>query len=507
MALGLSTFTGQTEGYAASTGSTLDTGDLRRRYDFKDTVSSLRIMQDPYFRIMSKLRKGSVSDTQPKFAEKRPSFHKRYGYVTAHGTASTVTSTTDATLTASEVAAGSTYYWKMGTDYKSAGNITNRYGQSSGAFSVGAAGTKPEFFLPGQTIKINTGATWARADDYLLAKIKSVTDVSTTHVILETEIVKTMRVTGTNVELCWASATAPVTTVYSTPTAAQGAAGTTENLEDKRTYVVGAKYAQGSGLPETWADQPYSTGYGLTEIQKTVMSMDNSTRATEFKFARNEWERIWEQKLIEDKWNITESLLFSSQYTDSDGVQHTQGIIDYILQYGNIFSLSNLATKTQDNFLDDMSQFLDPRVNSADDMVYLCDTTTYNWLNQLAGYSKNTLNSAGGNVNWDFAIKGENVLMKQMIGVEGNIISTRYGEMTCVRDIHLDGSPVRMVGIALPNVEYCPLIGNGINRDTHIIVGAQTAENSGVDARVDNTLTEFCQICTLPETHAAWLKV
>ena len=114
--LGLNSFSGLTEGYAASQGSTLDTGDLRRRYAFGDKFSELKIMQDPYFRYLSLFRKVPVDDSQFKFAEKRPSWHKRYGYITAHGTSSSVSTTGDATLTAGNVEAGDTYYWKISTE-------------------------------------------------------------------------------------------------------------------------------------------------------------------------------------------------------------------------------------------------------------------------------------------------------------------------------------------------------------------------------------------------------
>ena len=76
--------------------------------------------------------------------------------------------------------------------------------------------------------------------------------------------------------------------------------------------------------------------------------------------------------------------------------------------------------------------------------------------------------------------------------------------MRIVRDMHLDGSPIKILGVNLNNVEYCPLIGNGLNRDTSIYVGVQTLENSGVDKRIDLILTEAGQKCTMPEGNAVW---
>ena len=69
-------------GYAVGAkGSELSTGDLRRKYNFGDRVSEVSIAQDPFFRFLSKVAKRPVDDPQFKWAEKRPSFHKRYAYV------------------------------------------------------------------------------------------------------------------------------------------------------------------------------------------------------------------------------------------------------------------------------------------------------------------------------------------------------------------------------------------------------------------------------------------
>jgi hypothetical protein len=494
--LNLSNFTSLGEGYAALAGSTYSTGDLRRKYNFGDRFSELKVMQDPYFRLMSVLRKGSVDDSIFKFAEKRPSWNKRYAYVVAHAATSAVGST-DATVTAASIEAGDTYYWKMGTDYDYRGNVSNKYGQATNEITIGDAYTRPTFFLPDQTIRIPFGTAYNNPSDYVMAKILEVTDVSNTHVILKTEITKTLN-TATSNELQFKSATAPMDETYSYATALTRADG----LESKRTYVVGTAYAPGTGYPDTWADNPFSTGYGFTEIWKVALGMDNTTRATRMKFQPNEWQRLWVEKLLESKWDINHSLYFSGVRTDSDGAQHTQGIVDYTLNYGNVFSLTT-STKTCDDFLDDMSQFMDPRVNSAGEMVYFCDTESYNWLNKMSGFFANSL-EVSSNIRGDFASLGKDARLAKKTGVDANIISTIYGDMRIVRDIHLDGSPVKIMGVNLNNVEYCPLIGNGINRDTSIYVGVQTLENSGVDKRIDLILTEAGQKCTLPETHAVW---
>ena len=138
-----------------SDGTSKDTGDLRRKYNFGDRVSELNIAQDPFFRFVSKVAKKPTDDPEIKFTERRGSYHKRYAYVTAHGADVSVSTTGDATVAAGALDQGDIYYFKMGTDYESAGNIGNISGQATGAIAVGAANTAPQFFLENQIIKIN----------------------------------------------------------------------------------------------------------------------------------------------------------------------------------------------------------------------------------------------------------------------------------------------------------------------------------------------------------------
>ena len=76
--------------------------------------------------------------------------------------------------------------------------------------------------------------------------------------------------------------------------------------------------------------------------------------------------------------------------------------------------------------------------------------------------------------------------------------------MKVVRDVHLDGTGIAILGINMNKVEYRPLIGNGLNRDTTIYPGVQTLENSGVDSRIDLIQTEAALQWSGPEYHAIW---
>ena len=508
-----------------SSGTSLDTGVLRRKYNFGDRVSELSLAQDPFFRFLTKVSKKPTDDPSFKFTEKRGSYMKRYAYVSAwvdnSGVVNSGGSAADADMVAfndggapGSLEVGDKFKFYLSTDYKSAGNVQNIYGQSSGAIAVGATGTEPTFFLPGQLIKVpfsttdGGGGTTRGTIDYVVLKLTSVTADSTVDsreaVLVVGEVVR---------DLTTSSCTFLANFNGSDEIDTQTYDEVKSDNEYKKVHVIGSVFDKGTGYPETWKDQPYSTGYGQTQIWKTTMAMDNTDRATVLKYEGNEWARIWKEKLIEHKWDIEQSLLFGSQ--DST-YRTTMGAVPWVLANGNIFSM-DLTTKTQDKFLDDLSVMLDPRYNNANATVFFCDTATYNWMHKLSGYFANNIGAtiaAQGNTSpdpnatnsgaigrYDFAAAGR----KNIFGIDVTTISTVYGDMNCVRNVHLDSSDIKMLGVNMKHCAYRPLVGNGINRDTSIYVGVQTLENSGVDRRVDQILTEAGMEWCCPETHAIWI--
>ena len=497
-------------------GTALDTGVLRRRYDFGSRVSELAIAQDPFFRLVSKLAKKPTDDPEFKYTERRPSYHKRYAYIVAfdsNGAAEVHNSEldkSDAAAAVSAVAHNVALY--MATDYKASGNLSSVYGQTGDKVTVGGTGTRPTFFLPGQLVKIPimSATTGTTISGYHVMKISSVvTSDLSSNAGVDNDSMEAVKVTGTIVKFD-SGGNELASFAYNASSADNGfqtgsSNGSNEvydrtiagHLEPIRSYVIGTAHAQGSGYPETWKDQPFSTAFGRTQIFKTAMAMDNTTRATVLKYEPNEWARIWREKLIEHKWDIEQSILFGSQY-DSGTEWYTQGAVDFISSYGNVFGLT-IATKTQDDFLDDLSSFLDPRYNNANATLFFVDTATYNWLHKLSGYFSNNL-EISPNFSADMALTGK----KKVFGADITTISTPYGDMNVTRNIHLDGSKVKMLAINMKHVAYRPLVGNGLNRDTSIYVGVQTLENSGVDRRVDLIQTEAGMEWQMPEAHAYW---
>jgi len=528
--------------------SSLDTGVLRRKYNFGDRVSELAIAQTPFFRFVSKVGKQATDDPSFKFTERRPSFHKRYSYVIgSHSAVSATGNMGDATLAANDV------YLFMAGDFKRAGNIQNIQGQSQGKIDIGDEGTCPEHFLPNQMLKVpmsstaqggvtgdaTAGALVVKVTDYMLYKLDAVdvpvkgylcaeTDANATAasgtggagvvgdflagalhgdsdaakwkscIRIKVEIIKSC-ITGSS-ELANYAANVPVFSAYKE--------SISSSLEAMRSYIVGNAQVEGSSLMnKQWNDQPFSTGYGQTQIWRSEFGMTNTARATILKYEANEWARIWRDKLIEHKWDIEHSLLFGSQASIGD-YNYTQGAVDYVQSYGNQFDLT-LASKTQDDFLDDLSKLIDPRYNQSESTVFFCSTAVYNWLHKLSGYFANNVANMypGAGVDStkslgraDFAITGSS----KAFGVDITRISTVYGDMNVARHVMLDGTDVKMIGVNMKHVKYRPLVGNGVNRDTSVYVGVQSLENTGTDKRVDMILTEAGMEFKMPESHAIW---
>tara|TARA_Y100001938_G_scaffold147833_1_gene229967 strand:- start:5997 stop:7493 length:1497 start_codon:yes stop_codon:yes gene_type:complete len=469
-----------------------NTGALRRKYNFGSYVSELALAQDPFFRFLSMVAKKPTDDPAFKFTEKRSSYTKRYAYMVGYDAAGGSTFANPDAGDHTATADSSVYSFKFYTDYNSEGNLQNIKGQAVKYFA-GVTGTQPKFFVPGQIIKIAAASSDSNTPtEYELWKVNTV-DLGTANYA----IVKATCVKG-----------AAAARRYPDPTdsVANGGPGlgttSTETTQSQevcepfKCYVVGSAHAAGSGYPETWADQPYSTSHGQTQIFKTSAVMNNTDRATVLKYEGNEWARIWKEKLIEHKWDIENSLLFGSLNSTANT---TEGAVDFIQTYGNSFSLST-STKTQDDFLDDLSAMLDPRYNNAGSTVFFCNTAVYNWLHKLSGYFANNI-EISPNYRADFSISGK----KKVFGVDITTISTVYGDMNVARNVHLDGTNVKMIGINMKYCAYRPLVGNGINRDTSVYVGVQTLENSGVDRRVDQILTEAGMEWCCPETHAIWV--
>ena len=157
-------------------GDALATGALRRKYNFSDKVSELALAQDPFFRFVSMVSKKPTDDPSFKFTEKRSSYTKRYAYMQAYDATAAANPATDPDVGNHTTSAGDVYTFEFYTDYKSNGNLQNIYGQTM-SYYAGVTGTQPQFYIPGQIIKLpvfSGSGSLGNPTGYELWKVNSV---------------------------------------------------------------------------------------------------------------------------------------------------------------------------------------------------------------------------------------------------------------------------------------------------------------------------------------------
>ena len=95
-----------------------------------------------------------------------------------------------------------------------------------------------------------------------------------------------------------------------------------------------------------------------------------------------------------------------------------------------------------------------------------------------------------------------NFQAKQRNGAFGHSImqvDTVHGSLSLVKEPLFRGlSSGFMLCADMSQVAYRPLVGNGLNRDTHIVTNVQQSDE---DLRKDMILTESGLEVTIPETH------
>ena len=513
-----------------------DLGDLQRRYDFGNTYTKLSFQRDPFQHLLlAGKQKKFVSDSKFEYAIKRATnTYKRYAYVVGFDanasavpadmdTTSTQTAWNDAAYAhllshASEglnnayddtrftTAVGSTCGLLMMGDYKTHGNIVNKIGKSSSdkQFTLGEYLTKPNWFMKDQLVRIPLGDSSKVVQDYALVRITAVgdgvvrkngaSDTIGQYTVLIGKVVKAPGSADNNYITSIVSDSALLDVWHGT-----GSDSIAEKLEPKRTYIAGTAYPELSGYGETWKAQPFSTDYGYTQIFKKTAMMSGRAMATALKFGENPWKNEWADKMAEMNWDIAQAGYFGEQYEDtSDGITYTEGLVNFVLNNGNLFSLDT-STKTIDDFLDDMSAFHDPRhtVAQSNARVYFAGTQVWNWLAKMGGFAKNNL-ELSPNYSMQFSGQGK------MAGVSYRQFEVDGQSIRVVRDIHLDGTNVKLIAANMKACKTVALKGNGINRDMAVYPGVKTIKNSGEDYRVDLIQADVGFEFTAPETHAVW---
>lgn len=433
--------------YSSSHGNTVQgvsIDDTRRKFNFGERVAELAPMQSPFFVYLSKVAKKATNDPVFKFLEQRHQWQRRnFNLGEAVGSAA--------------YTAGTTYINDSGDDLVKLYVNYDKYGK------IQSAEYKPEFLTEGLVVAIeDTDGTVRR---FRVDATPSVTSgAGTQDVKLKAEF-----------------------------------SATCAFADDAKGQVIGSAFAEGTDTPVGWEDKLFDRE-GYCQIFKTGMNIFSGTAlATEYRGIANEFQRIWQDKLMEHKMDIEQAMLFGVGSSDSEisptgsPMRYSWGILPYTESYGKVYSMS-YASSGYDAFLDAMEDFFAPESGNSGDKLVLASRKVITYLNKLGngGFLNNTVGSS------QYKMDIQNI--PGAFGHTVTMVNTIFGNLHFVQEPLLRGPWENYcVAVDMKNVAYRPLVGNGVSRDTFIETNVQ---DNGVDGRQDQVITEAGLEISVPETHA-----
>jgi len=454
---------------ASGTSQGVSIDDTRRKFNFGDRVAELAPQQSPFFVYLNKVAKKATNDPVFKFLEQRHQWQRRNFTVRA-----ALDKTAGGTAALSDFAPANSSELSLTCAYDQYGKITG-------------TDTAPNFLLVGQVIVVEAEADFTGSDT-------AHTDVRVT---LKITAVDAQASNGTPIE-------ADVLSIVNATTGASYAASDFTNSNGKVHYVdgdrgqvIGTSWAEGTDTPTGWEDKLWDRE-GYCQIFKTGMNIfSNTALATEYRGIKNEFQRIWTDKLMEHKMDIEQAMLFgmgsASNEASGTPTRQTWGMLPYTEQNGKIYTMS-YASSGYDAFLDAMEDFFAPESGNSGNKLVLASRKVITYLNKLGNGS--FLNNSVGSSQYRLDIQS----IKGAFGHQVTIVNTIFGNLHFVAEPLLRGLwEDYCIAIDMKNVAYRPLVGNGMSRDTFIETNVQ---DNGVDGRQDQVITEAGLEISLPETHA-----
>ena len=445
-----------------ATGVSID--DVRRKFNFGERVAELAPQQSPFFVYLSKVAKKATNDPVFKFLEQRHQWQRRNFVVTE--------AFNPAAEAVSEVMAASVDL-HIGQYVDSYGKITST--------------TNPIYaVVPGCVLAVAN-------DDGTVRRFK----------VLETATVENNAgsaasngayinhdTTNGHTEITGESLIPLVDAVLVAEAWAVGNKG----------QIIGSAWMEGTDSPLGWEDKLYDRE-GYCQIFKTGMNIYSGTAlATEYRGIANEFQRIWQDKLMEHKMDIEQAMLFSAGASDTataatsaGPVRTSWGILPYTESYGKVYNMS-YASSGYDAFLDAMEDFFAPESGNSGNKLVLASRKVITYLNKLGNGS--FLNNSVGSSQYRLDV----ATVPGAFGHTVTVVNTIFGNLHFVAEPLLRGPWENYcVAVDMKNVAYRPLSGNGISRDTFIETNVQ---DNGVDGRQDQIITEAGLEISVPETHA-----
>ena len=442
---------------AAATSADVGTApDQRKLYDFSDRVSELSPEESPFFVYLNKMSKSPTDDSVFRFLENRSKIDwttRTFELAAAVNGGSAVT-------------AGTQYAFSVDTSETGSAADVN-WLQKGMVFAVqvldAAIGTAYA------TVRVDSAVTDAGSNNTFTGRIISLpsSDFSTGYNIL---------------------------------------------ANNDKCQVIGTSFGEGSGAPDVWS-KSIDDDYGYTQIFKTAAEMTNTAIATKYRGYSSEWERIWNLKLREHKVDIERAMLFG-QRARQDGIQYSEGIVGHcVLNSAPTSGDSDLSYSpgtayhrtlaegefNYDRLLSDFEVIFDPARGGSTAKLALVGLPVMSLFNKFgAGSLIKETNDA--NTYMQYNIDKE--FVEGSFGHKILAVNTIHGDLNLVKEpLFRQFSSAYMMIVDMGQVAYRPLVGNGVNRDTHIITNVQQADE---DLRKDMILTEAGLEITLPETHALY---
>ena len=417
----------------------------RRLYNFSDRVADLAPDESPFFVYLSKVAKVPTDDPQFRFLEDR----------------NKIAITDRAFLIQAAVT------------LSAAGSLTTVTFDTAGVASV-------DWLVKGMVIAIGEDDDSTNQPAHNIVRVESLSDSG-------------------------AYTTASVRTISKA-----GAASAELAVDDNtKCMVIGTSFEEGSGSPDVWSRE-LDNDYGYTQIFKTACELTNTARATRYRGYADEWQRIWNLKLREHKVDIERAMLFG-QRASIQGIQYSEGIAGQIMKNSQsnavvgggqvsynegeaYFKSVTAAEWTYDDMLSDLEVIFDPARGGNSSKLALCSLPVISQFNKMGD---------GGFIDNSTVSTQAQYMIERAQGSFGHRVTkvdTIHGDITLVKEPLFRGLAAGfMCMVDLDHVSYRPLVGNGLNRDTHIITNVQSDDE---DLRKDMILTEAGLEVSLPETHA-----
>ena len=417
----------------------------RRLYNFSDRVADLAPDESPFFVYLSKVAKVPTDDPQFRFLEDR----------------NKIAITDRAFLIQAAVT------------LSAAGSLTTVTFDTAGGASV-------DWLVKGMVIAIGEDDDSTNQPAHNIVRVESLSDSG-------------------------AYTTASVRTISKA-----GAASAELAVDDNtKCMVIGTSFEEGSGSPDVWSRE-LDNDYGYTQIFKTACELTNTARATRYRGYADEWQRIWNLKLREHKVDIERAMLFG-QRASIQGIQYSEGIAGQIMKNSQsnavvgggqvsynegeaYFKSVTAAEWTYDDMLSDLEVIFDPARGGNSSKLALCSLPVISQFNKMGD---------GGFIDNSTASTQAQYMIERAQGSFGHRVTkvdTIHGDITLIKEPLFRGLAAGfMCMVDLYHVSYRPLVGNGLNRDTHIVTNVQSDDE---DLRKDMILTEAGLEVSLPETHA-----